>query len=418
MFESITPAIQSNIDARIQETIILSVVLVVLTAISELCSYQQLQSIDDHLRAVLEMLLHVPVDVVQSVPKIVQTLSGDFSSSNREGAHRAAQFLDTVFSNLPDAVMYGRSVDQKIEGASDSCKALFGCDDIIGRSMKDFYNPERFRGDVHALFAGRAIKTLAFKAPDGSDAHYEVTSSHSNEKLIISAQDITQTVRYNTLIAAEQAKSDALLATILPPSLVKRVQAGEQNISFAVQSASISFIDIVEFTPWCGSLPAATVMSTLNLLFKKFDECVSERATMTKIKCIGDCYMSAGGIFSEMNQPGVHAKEMVSFGLAAIASIQELNREVNQTLRIRVGVNTGGPIVAGVLGVGKPTFEILGPAINMAQQMEHHGVPMQVHVSRAVYELVYGDAFSIKERGAVQINTGEVITYLVSPKPD
>jgi class 3 adenylate cyclase len=364
------------------------------------------------------MLLHVPIDVIQSVPKITQILSGDFSSSNREGAHRAAQFLNTVFSSLPDAVMYGRIVDQKIEAANDSCKTLFGTEDIVGHSMKEFYNTDHFRGDVHALFAGRATKILTMRTADGSEVHYEVSSSHSDEKLILSAQEITQTVRYNTLIAAEQAKSDALLATILPPSLVKRVQAGEENISFAVQSASISFIDIVELTPWCGSLPASTVMSTLNQLFKKFDGCVAERPTMTKIKCIGDCYMSAGGIFSEVNQPAVHAKEMVSFGLAAISAIQELNREVNQTLRIRVGVNTGGPIVAGVLGIGKPTFEILGPTINMAQQMEHHGVPMQVHVSRAVYELVYGDAFAIKERGAVQINTGEVITYLVSAKVD
>jgi class 3 adenylate cyclase len=158
-------------------------------------------------------------------------------------------------------------------------------------------------------------------------------------------------------------------------------------------------------------------MSTLNNLFKRFDECVGKRATMTKIKCIGDCYVSAGGIFSEINQPTVHAKEMVSFGLDAIQCLEDLNKELDQNLRIRVGVNTGGPIVAGVLGVGKPTFEILGPTINLAQQMEHHGVPMQVHVTRAVYELIYGDAsFQVKERGQTQINTGSVITYLVSPK--
>jgi class 3 adenylate cyclase len=285
---------------------------------------------------------------------------------------------------------------------------------MIGRHMKDFYNSDFFRGDIQSLFQGSACVTLTVKSNDPSKVHYEVVSTHSSEKIVISAQDITERVRYNTLIAAEQAKSDALLATILPPSLVARVQAGEKNISFAVQSASISFIDIVEFTPWCGSLPATTVMSTLNGLFKKFDELVGSRSTMTKIKCIGDCYMCAGGIFSEVNQPAVHAKEMVSFGLDAIEAIHELNEEVNQTLRIRVGVNTGGPIVAGVLGIGKPTFEILGPAINMAQQMEHHGVPMQVHVSRAVYELVYGEAFQIKERGEVQINTGPTITYLVT----
>ena len=52
----------------------------------------------------------------------------------------------------------------------------------------------------------------------------------------------------------------------------------------------------------------------------------------------------------------------------------------------------------------------------MAQQMEHHGVPMQVHVSRSVYELIYGDAFSIKERGVVEVKGGSVVTYLVSKK--
>lgn len=67
--------------------------------------------------------------------------------------------------------------------------------------------------------------------------------------------------------------------------------------------------------------------------------------------------------------------------MAAIDNVKQLNQEKNEQLQIRVGINTGGPIVAGVLGTEKPTFEILGPAINMAQQMEHHGVPMKVHIS-------------------------------------
>lgn len=126
--------------------------------------------------------------------------------------------------------------------------------------------------------------------------------------------------------------------------------------------------------------------------------------------------MAAGGVFSEVNVPAEHSKEVVSFGLGAIDAIREINEELSENLQIRVGVNTGGPIVAGVLGIGKPTFEILGPAINMAQQMEHHGVPMQVHVSRAVYELIYGDTFVVKERGSIEVKGGSVVTYLVSDR--
>ena len=51
-------------------------------------------------------------------------------------------------------------------------------------------------------------------------------------------------------------------------------------------------------------------------------------------------------------------------------------------------INAGGLIVSG----------FLGPAINMSQQIEHQGVPKQVHITRIVYELVYCGCFVIKER--------------------
>jgi class 3 adenylate cyclase len=204
-----------------------------------------------------------------------------------------------------------------------------------------------------------------------------------------------------------------MLASILPVHLVARVQAGESDISFSVQSASVTFIDIVEFTPWCAANTASTVMSCLNLLYNEIDQLCSSKPTMTKIKCIGDCYMAAGGLFTQENHPAVHAKETVEFGLGVISTLHHVNEKLGQSLRVRVGIHTDGPLVAGVLGTEKPTFEILGPVINIAQQMEHTGVPMALHISRATYELVYNGGFAIKERGQVEIKQGKVTTYLV-----
>ena len=255
-----------------------------------------------------------------------------------------------------------------------------------------------------------------FTRDDGIVFDLRVNVQRNKSGTVVIMKDITQEKRYNTLIAEEGAKSDMLLASILPPKLVPKVRAGEKGISFAVQSATISFIDIVEFTPWCASLEADQVMATLNDLYSRFDKLLNKYPTMTRIKCIGDCYMTAGGIFAEINQPQVHAKEVVEFGLDVISTVQELDKERNMTLRVRVGINTGGPIVAGVLGIGKPTFEIIGSPISMAQQMEHHGVPMAVHISRSVYELIYGGQFEIKERGEIEIKSGPALTYLVLSK--
>jgi class 3 adenylate cyclase len=280
-----------------------------------------------------------------------------------------------------------------------------------------------FQGNIEQMLAphaeeGGRQESLIYQKDPQATVNLDVHEIPMGETIIYSFRDVTQTVRYNTLIAFERSKSDSMLKSILPPSLVGRVQAGEKNISFSVPSASVVFIDIVSFTPWCGSSQADRVMMTLNNMFKRFDANCNAYPTMTRIKCIGDCYMAAGGVFDEVNQPAEHAKQVVSFGLDCLTSMLEMNAELGEKLQIRVGINTGGPIVAGVLGggVGKPTFEILGPAINMAQQMEHHGVPMAVHISRAVYELVYGETFIVKERGSVEVKGQPVVTYLVSGK--
>jgi class 3 adenylate cyclase len=177
--------------------------------------------------------------------------------------------------------------------------------------------------------------------------------------------------------------------------------------------ATILFLDIVSFTPWCAKLEAHVVMATLNDMFKRLDDRLAPKRTMTKIKCIGDCYMAAGGIFGARDRTHEHANEVVTFGLEAIEAMHELNADRNERLEIRVGINTGGPIVAGVLGIGKPTFEILGPAINMAQQMEHTGQPMKVHVSEETYANVAGAHFVAVEH-RVMVRGQELKTYLVT----
>ncbi|KAH0800550.1 Adenylate and Guanylate cyclase catalytic domain containing protein [Histomonas meleagridis] len=155
-------------------------------------------------------------------------------------------------------------------------------------------------------------------------------------------------------------------------------------------------------------------MKTLNRLFLEFDRILKKYERMMKIKCIGDCYMCAGGIFDEINQPAEHTKQTISFGIDIIKAIQLLDIELNESLRIRVGVNTGGPIVAGVLGIEKPTFDILGSAICLAAMMEHHGVPMNVHIPQHCYDLVFGTIFRIKERGDVEVKGKMYHTYVVT----
>jgi PAS domain S-box-containing protein len=354
---------------------------------------------------------------------ITTLLQGNFHEKAIDSTTRDAEFYDVIVKDLPDSVITADS-EGIIRAVNRATQRIYQLapPDVIGHTLSEFGGrlqpPSLFAntsgGNQDVFFEKRAC----FADDSGVETHVEIICTTLHGNIIVTSRDITQTVMYNRLISDEKTKSDRMLSSILPPKLVPRVQDGEKNISFSVQSATILFLDIVSFTPWCSSLPAARVMLTLNMLFREFDALVAGHGeTMTRIKCIGDCYMAAGGIFMEVNQPAVHAKDVVEFGLDAIEALERVNSDINEKLQIRVGINTGGPIVAGVLGTAKPTFEILGPAINMAQQMEHLGLAMRVHVSRAVYELIYGGSFDVKEKGEVTLKNGSAaVTYLVEKK--
>lgn len=414
--EQIISSINQDLNAIKNQFIQFICVSLILVVLIEIIIYFRILFIENHIRSVLLLLLHCRPSSIFSSSKITRILAGDFSTQQSDTLERNSTFFDTVVTSLPNAIMYANQ-DMIIQSANESCKRTFGDDGIVGKSIRDFFMSDKFSGNVENLFSSvnsNPTEEIAYKTGN-SELILKATSMIACGKFVITCQNVTQSHNYNTLILEEKQNSDKLLSTILPPSLVSRVQEGEKNISFSVQSASILFSDIVSFTPWCSSLPEETVMSTLNILFKRFDSILDTKKTMTKIKCIGDCYMAAGGIFAEVNQPAVHAKEVVSFGLQSIKEVLLINEEIHQNLKIRVGVNTGGPIVAGVLGIGKPTFEILGPAINRAQQMEQNGVQMMVHISSAVYDLICGLNFKICNRRQIECKNEMVETYLVEP---
>ena len=413
--EGFTLTVSNELEAR--KTVVYQPVIVMMciAVILELFAISQIHAIGTHIREVLKLLLHCPPDVVLSTPRIVKVLAGNFIGRKSDSMDRYSEFFDIIFAQLPDAILYADS-DMNVQAANEACAKIFGEQEIVGQSLTSLFST--FMGNTKGLVTRDSRKEmLVMKRPDGVDVQLEVTTHTVSGKMVVIMKDVTQMARYNTLIREEREKTDQLLSTILPCTIVRRIQEGEKNISFAVQSASIVFIDIVDFNTWGMSVPPSTVMTTLTDIFARFDALIANKPTMTKIKSIGDCYMAAGGIFSEVNQPAEHAKEAVAFGLEAIKAAIEFGKEQGQKPKVRVGANTGGPIVAGVLSVSKPTFEIIGTAINLAQQMEHHGIPMAVHITRSVYELIYGDTFTIRERGTVEVRGGgTLITYIVTQK--
>lgn len=210
------------------------------------------------------------------------------------------------------------------------------------------------------------------------------------------------------LLAQEQDKTERLLLNILPKSVSHRLKGGEKRIADAHRDVSVLFADLVGFTEMSNGMSAEKLVDLLDEIFSAFDAIAGD-AGVEKIKTIGDCYMLVGGV----PEPRLdHAAAVVDVAFAMLAAIEVFNQKHGTRLQIRIGVNSG-PVVAGVIGTHKFTYDLWGNAVNVASRMESTGTPGRVHVSPTTAQHL-DKLFVLQARGAVTVKgIGEVETFFV-----
>lgn len=207
----------------------------------------------------------------------------------------------------------------------------------------------------------------------------------------------------------EQEKAELLLLNILPAQISDRLKSGEDRCADRHASVSILFADLVGFTKLSQGMTASQLVDMLHGLFSDFDEKVNQLG-LEKIKTIGDCYMLVGGL---PNPREDHANAVVTMGLHMLDVMQKFNALNNTDLSMRIGVHSG-PVVAGVIGKHKFTYDLWGNSVNIASRMESSGSPGKVHVSSQTSELL-DDNFTLESRGIIPIKSlGDVATFFAT----
>jgi len=219
---------------------------------------------------------------------------------------------------------------------------------------------------------------------------------------------------------AARRQSDALLLNVLPEPIADRLKAGERVIADHYADASVLFADIVGFTPLAEARSPQAVVGLLNELFTEFDRLAAQFG-LEKIKTIGDAYMVVAGVPEARAD---HAEVIMKMALAMHERTAALTTDDGRRLEIRVGI-ASGPLVAGVIGERKFSYDLWGDTVNTAARMESSGIPACIQVTDATHDLLADDypwqhreAMEIKGKGPMSTWTLDPAVLAVSATPE
>lgn len=208
-------------------------------------------------------------------------------------------------------------------------------------------------------------------------------------------------------LAEQHARAESLLLNILPESTARRLEAGERVIADGAEDVSVLFADLVGSTRLASTFSPHDLVALLNEVFSTFDD-LTVRYGLEKIKTVGDSYVAVGGLVAP--DPD-HLTAAADLALAMRDRIGH-HRTGDGPLKIRIGLHVG-PVVAGVIGKRKFSYDLWGDTVNIASRMESTGLAGRIQVTRAVRDRLSAD-FAFEPRGSIEVKgKGSMDTYLL-----
>lgn len=214
-----------------------------------------------------------------------------------------------------------------------------------------------------------------------TDVKIKVKSKDEFRELATSFNEMVDNLDHQQkLVQEKNQENEELLLSILPESVAKRVQQGEESIGDSFPKVTVLFADLGGFSELSETLPANETVSFLNDLVLAFDD-AAEKHGVEKHKTIGSSYMAVCGLsVPRLDQ----VKRIIDFARDMLRIVRRFNRERNIDLKLRIGVNSGS-VVAGIVGKERFVYDLWGDTVNIANHLQSQGEWNTIQVTQSVY---------------------------------
>ncbi|MEM9006752.1 MAG: adenylate/guanylate cyclase domain-containing protein [Cyanobacteria bacterium P01_F01_bin.86] len=201
--------------------------------------------------------------------------------------------------------------------------------------------------------------------------------------------------------------SQKILLSIFPRTIAEQVcKQPDQAVVDHYDNATILFADVVGLNALAQNAPPSNFLKLVNQIFASFSR-LTEKFPVEPVKTIGTRYVAIAGVPTPTPN---HAIAMAEFALKLQKEISKYRTTQPHPLKLSIGMHSG-PVVAGVVGPKRLSYDIWGNTVSVAEHLEQEGEAERIHISSSTYELVHSH-FPCKQGQQIDLRDGsKLLTY-------
>ena len=199
-------------------------------------------------------------------------------------------------------------------------------------------------------------------------------------------------------------KTNKTVLKLLPPHVVEILKSGQTEFSESFPQCAVIFCEILGISNYPSN------PDLLNEIISRIDKSLTTFPGVDKVKTIYSVYMAASGITPESRATEDHIQQALNFALSLKKQINTF-KETGFYLNIKIGISVG-PVIGGLVGKSKLTYDIWGDTVNVASRMESTADLQMIQVTQSLYHL-QKEQYKFEERGAIHIKGKGIMTTFV-----
>lgn len=240
----------------------------------------------------------------------------------------------------------------------------------------------------------RPVATLstAVRRVAAGETDVEVDASRRDEfgDLGAAFNDMSRNLQTKAeLLEQQRDENERLLLTLMPETVARRYQEGEETIAEDHTDVAVVFADLVGSDAYFSGKKSEVALSAVNGLMRGFDE-AAERLGVERVRPLRDGYLASCGLVV----PRVdNVRRAVDFAIEMQAVVERFNAANGTRLSLRVGVDSG-TVSSGLVGRESLAYDLWGDAVNVANAVRSVAGSPGVFVSDRVHSrLREGEGF-------------------------